>query len=95
MQFWQGRGCQSCNFSGYKGRLGVFELLVMNRPLADALRRNDSAEFSRLAYQSSEFRTLGSMAMDYAQQGITSLEEVIKVSEYIDDDELTQPEALD
>ena len=43
LKFWQGRGCQSCNFSGYKGRLGVFELLVINKPLADALRRSLAA----------------------------------------------------
>ncbi|CAM5225831.1 MSHA biogenesis protein MshE [Alishewanella longhuensis] len=40
--FWHGPGCQSCNNTGYKGRLGVFELLVMTKPLADALRRNDA-----------------------------------------------------
>ena len=88
LKFWQGRGCQSCNFSGYKGRLGVFELLVINKPLADALRRNDSEEFSKIAYQSESFKTLGSMALDYALQGITTLEEVIKVSEYVELDDM-------
>ena len=88
LKFWQGRGCQSCNFSGYKGRFGVFELLGINKPLADALRRNDTEEFSKIAYQSESFKTLGSMALDYALQGITTLEEVIKVSEYVELDDL-------
>lgn len=88
LQFWHGRGCQSCHYTGYKGRLGVFELLVINKPLADALRRHDNDEFARLVYQDSNFSTLGHMALDYACQGISTLEEVIKVSEYIDLEEL-------
>src|SRR5690606_2860662 len=37
-----GRGCQSCNYTGYKGRIGVFELLEMNAEMVDALRNNDT-----------------------------------------------------
>lgn len=84
LTFWRGKGCQSCHYSGYKGRVGVFELLVIDKPLADALRRDDSDEFSRLAYNKADFRTLGSMALDYARQGVTSLDEVIRVSEYVE-----------
>lgn len=88
LQFWHGRGCQSCHYTGYKGRIGVFELLVIDKPLADALRRDDTEDFARIAYNSPGFSTLGTMALDYARQGITSLEEVIKVSEYVDLDNL-------
>ena len=84
LQFWRGKGCQSCHYTGYKGRIGVFELLVIDKPLADALRRDDSEEFARIAYNSPTFSTLGTMALEYAQQGITSLDEVIRVSEYVD-----------
>ena len=84
--YWHASGCQSCNHSGYKGRLGVFEILVLTKPLADALRRNDTAAFASLALHSDGFASLGSMALRYAQQGVTSLEEVIRVSEYQDDD---------
>lgn len=90
LQFAHGRGCQSCHYTGYKGRIGVFELLVLDRPLADALRRHDTDEFSRLAYHASGFRTLGAMALDYAAQGQTSLAEVIRVSEYIEADAATE-----
>lgn len=85
--YWSAPGCQSCNHSGYKGRLGVFELLIITKPLADALRRNDAAEFAYLAHHSDGFASLGNMALHYAQQGVTSLDEVIRVSEYIDDNE--------
>lgn len=82
--YWHASGCQSCNHSGYKGRLGVFELLLITKPLADALRRNDTAGFANLAHSSEGFTSLGTMALHYAQQGITSLNEVIRVSEYLD-----------
>lgn len=84
--FWHGPGCQSCNNTGYKGRLGVFELLVLTKPLADALRRNDAEAFTSLAYHSEGFVSLGLMALDYARKGVTSLEEVMKVSEYLESD---------
>lgn len=84
--FWHAPGCQSCNNTGYKGRLGVFELLLMTKPLADALRRNDAESFTTLAHKSEGFTSLGLMALDYARQGVISLEEVMKVSEYLESD---------
>ena len=66
--------------------MGVFELLVITKPLADALRRDDTSAFAELAHRSEGFTSLGNMALQYAQQGITSLDEVIRVSEYLDTD---------
>src|SRR5690606_41819491 len=57
--YWHAPGCQSCNHSGYKGRLGVFELLVITKPLADALRRDDTSGFAELAHRSEGFTSLG------------------------------------
>ncbi len=91
-QFWRGEGCQNCNYTGYSGRIGVFELLVMNRELADALRRSDAEGFAIAARNNEGFRPLGDMALDYAMQGLTSIEEVIKVSEYL---ELEEPLVTD
>lgn len=82
--YWHGKGCQSCNYTGFKGRVGVFELLVITKPLADALRRGDNEGFVAHAYQSDQFQTLGQMALRYAQQGVTTLDEVIRVSEYLE-----------
>lgn len=91
-QLWRGEGCQNCNYTGYSGRIGVFELLVMNRELADALRRSDAEGFAIAARNNEGFRPLGDMALDYAMQGLTSIEEVIKVSEYL---ELEEPLVTD
>ena len=78
-----GKGCQFCNFSGYKGRVGVFEFLELTQKMMDALRREDHEAFSREAFADEGYKPLSHMAFHYATKGITSLEEVIKVSEVI------------
>jgi len=80
MTFQRGRGCAQCNNTGYRGRIGIFELLEIDDTLADALRRGASADFATAAQNKSGFRSLTGNALDYAQRGITSLDEVIRVS---------------
>lgn len=83
MVFYKGRGCQACNHTGYKGRLGVFELLEMNVPMMDALRGEDTEEFARCARNNKTFVPFGVMAFDYALEGITTVEEVLRVAEHV------------
>jgi MSHA biogenesis protein MshE len=78
-------GCHRCNNSGYRGRIGVFEILVMNEPLADALRRSNSADFVRIAKKTPGYQPLVVSALEYAAQGVTSLDEVFRVAEQIDE----------
>jgi len=78
--FVHGRGCYQCSNTGYKGRVGVYEMLEMNEDMLDALRRKDVSDFTRAARQSPAFRPLGQCAMDYALQGVTSLQEVSRVA---------------
>ena len=80
VQFKKGVGCPHCNNTGYHGRIGVFELLEISDDMADALRRGDSADFAKIAQRDADFRTLGENALDYARQGITTIEEVIRVA---------------
>lgn len=84
-RFHRAVGCHRCNMTGYRGRVGVFELLVMNQELGDALRRGDSAEFIRVAQRTPGYVPLVRSALDFARQGVTSLEEVLRVSEQVDD----------
>ncbi len=78
--FVHGRGCYQCSNTGYKGRVGVYELLEMNESMLDALRRQDVSGFTRAARQGELYRPLGHCAMDYALQGVTTLEEVARVA---------------
>ena len=83
--FKQGRGCPLCNNTGYRGRIGIFELLEIDTVLADTLRRGASAEFANAAAKQEGFVSLATSALELAKQGITSLEEVIRVAGLIED----------
>ncbi|WP_432460156.1 MULTISPECIES: GspE/PulE family protein [unclassified Agarivorans] len=83
-KFYHGRGCQSCNYTGYKGRVGVFELLELNEAMMECLRRENPDEFSKVAKAAASYRPLSLAALDYAKQSITSVEEVLRLVEEID-----------
>ncbi|NPU94957.1 MAG: Flp pilus assembly complex ATPase component TadA [Gammaproteobacteria bacterium] len=84
-QFYKGTGCHQCNNTGYSGRIGVYELLEMDEHLLFALRKGDAAEFTRAAENNAHFRSLAKCALDYARQGVTSVQEVFKISASLDD----------
>ena len=81
--FYKGRGCNSCNHTGYKGRIGVFEFLEMNEDMMEALREDDTQGFVDATKANKDFVPLSHMALDYAAQGKTSLDEVFKVAECV------------
>lgn len=87
LQFKKGHGCTQCNNTGYDGRIGVFEFLEIDDRLADALRSEDSTEFTHAANQSKGYKPFALHSLDYAVQGITTLEEVLRISNIIEDDE--------
>jgi MSHA biogenesis protein MshE len=76
----RGAGCPHCNNTGYRGRIGVYELLELDEAMAEGLRRNDSNAFNAAAKASPGYRPLVLCALDYARQGITTLEEVFRVA---------------
>ena len=86
--FYHGRGCSHCNNTGYRGRIGVFELLEIENTMADALRSADPIAFANCARQQPGFKPLTLCALDYAREGITSLEEVFRVSEQLAEETL-------
>ncbi|HIF9374871.1 TPA: GspE/PulE family protein [Photobacterium damselae] len=79
--FHYGRGCQNCNFSGYRGRIGVFELLEIDMPMMDALRDNNAVLFGQLARNSQSYKPLIESAMELAIAGTTSIDEVLILGE--------------
>jgi MSHA biogenesis protein MshE len=83
--FKQGAGCPHCHNTGYRGRIGIFEMLELNQPMAEALRVNDINAFTRAAYAVPNFVTLSEAALGYAIEGTTTLEEVMTISAQIDD----------
>ena len=80
-QFYAGRGCSRCNMTGYRGRIGVFEFLESDEAMRNALRNSDAAAFARAAQQSANYVPLNRAALAYAGEGVTTLDEVMRVSE--------------
>ena len=77
-KFYRGRGCERCNRTGYKGRLGLFELLIMNDDLRDMVMRNASTEDLREAARKGGMVTLRESGMQGIFAGLTTAEEVIR-----------------
>ncbi len=77
-KFYRGRGCEKCNRSGYKGRKGLYELLIMNDELRDLVMRNASTEDLREAARRGGMVTLRDSGMESIFAGATTAEEVIR-----------------
>jgi len=74
--FVQGKGCFNCMHTGYKGRTGVYEVLVIDEKIQDLiLKRRSSNEIHQIALKSGKFTSLRDNAAEKAIKGITTLEE--------------------
>jgi len=76
--FYRGRGCELCNNTGYKGRVGLFELMIMNDDLRDMIMRNASRDELRDAARSYGMITLRDAGMRAAFEGTTTVDEVVR-----------------
>jgi len=80
IQLWRGSGCAMCKDSGYKGRQGVFELMVITDDFHDAIvSRRGAPEFYRLARQNG-MKTMFEDGLQRALQGVTTLDELLRVT---------------
>jgi type IV pilus assembly protein PilB len=76
--YYKGRGCDACNNTGYKGRVGLFELMIMNNTLRDMIMKDASTEELRDSARSAGMITLRDCGMNAASDGLTTLEEVVR-----------------
>jgi type IV pilus assembly protein PilB len=74
----RGRGCDVCNNTGYKGRVGLFELMIMNDHLRDLVMQGSSIDELRKAAQSFGMVSLREAGMNFAFEGTTTLDEVVR-----------------
>ena len=83
--FKHGAGCPHCHNTGYRGRIGVFEMLELNQPMAEALRENNINAFTRAATESPYFQSLSLVALEYAVKGLTTLDEVMGITAQVEE----------
>jgi MSHA biogenesis protein MshE len=79
-RFKHGRGCSHCNDSGYRGRIGVYEMLEMTEALADIAAQSDHAAFLKAAEKQMDGWTLRRYAVELATQGKTTVAEAMAIS---------------
>ncbi len=76
--FFYGKGCDKCNNTGYKGRMGLYELLIMNETLREMVVSETSLDEFRNACRKFGMRTLRESGLKAIHEGQTSIQEVIR-----------------
>lgn len=80
-ELWVGKGCDKCRKTGYSGRIGIYEILVVDDQLRDFIARNPNvAEFRKLCIERGMV-TLRADGMRKVATGTTSVQEVLRVTE--------------
>ncbi len=77
-KFFKGAGCDACNNTGYKGRVGLFELMILNDTIRDMIMGNASTDQVRDQAEKDGMITLRQFGMSLANNGITSLDEIVR-----------------
>jgi len=78
-RFMTGKGCEHCRYSGYSGRIGIFELLVLNEDVKSAIRSaQSSSQIRRISMETSGLVTLIEDGIAKAALGQTTVSEVLK-----------------
>jgi len=75
--FYRGEGCEKCNHSGKKGRVGIYELLTMTEDLKRAVARGAKTDEIRALAVEGGMKTLKDYAMILMAEGLTSVDEVL------------------
>jgi type IV pilus assembly protein PilB len=77
-EFYYGRGCSKCNGTGYRGRIGVFEIMVFNDEIRDLVMNSASTAVLRVAAQKNGMKLLRDNGMKLIYDGISTIDEIVK-----------------
>ncbi|HKA39550.1 MAG TPA: type II secretion system ATPase GspE [Burkholderiales bacterium] len=77
---WRAAGCPACGMSGYQGRTGVYELLEIEEQLRTAIHAREGEQRLRELARARSFRTLGEDGARWITSGVTSAEELLRVT---------------
>ena len=95
--FWEGSGCEQCNQTGYKGRMGIFEILEMTPFLQSEVTSDPAGSQFNPKARLEGYRTMFEDGLDKALQGLTTLSEIFRVAppQLEDQEEHSSPLAQD
>jgi type IV pilus assembly protein PilB len=77
-QLYRGRGCDHCHGSGYKGRMGIFEILVLDDDLRDMIMNETSMSVFKAEARKRGMRTLRQCGLEAIYNGQTTIDEVVR-----------------
>jgi general secretion pathway protein E len=77
---WRAVGCSQCNRSGYSGRSGIYELLLVDEEIRGLIHQNAGEQAIRASAQRSGMVNLREDAQRWVKEGVTSLDEVVRVT---------------
>ncbi len=80
-QIYHGAGCDDCRGSGYVGRVGIYELLTIDERFRDMINKDSSVNNMRRVFHESGRRSLFDDGILKVKQGLTTIEEVLRVTE--------------
>ena len=79
--FMRGKGCNHCNKRGYRGRMGIFELMSMTTQIREMTFKGESTQNIRKVARKQGMRTLFEDGMIKALKGVTTLDEVMRITQ--------------
>jgi type IV pilus assembly protein PilB len=77
-KFFYGRGCSKCNATGYRGRTGIFEIMVFNDEIRDLIMNQASTSVLRAAAQKAGMKLLRENGLATIYDGVTTIDEIVK-----------------
>lgn len=77
-KFYYGRGCSKCNKTGYRGRVGIFEIMAFNDEIRDLIMKQASTSILRAASQKAGMKLLRDNGLAAIYNGITTIDEIAK-----------------
>jgi type IV pilus assembly protein PilB len=78
--FYRGKGCPTCNFTGMKGRVAIYEVMPVSEPLRDMILKSASTAELREQAQREGMKTLRQAGLVKVLEGTTTVEEVLRVT---------------
>lgn len=76
---YKGKGCESCNSTGYSGRIGIHEVMVVDQDIREAILKKESAETIRQIAVKNGMKTIVEDGFEKVFSGVTTIEEVLSV----------------
>lgn len=77
-KFFRGKGCNNCNKIGYKGRIGIFEIMVINNEIRRLITEHANTNVIRMTAKKNGMKILRESGLMAIDNGLTTIQEVVR-----------------